>query len=88
LKARLAGRVYGTRSSDGRDWRIEWKSNGYVFVDLSNGYKDSGKWTVEEGKSCSDLKKTGSSCSDMRLVGDVLYMRRASNGEIMELKPK
>lgn len=88
LKARLTDRVYGARMSDGKDWRYEWKSNGYAFINISNGYSDSGKWRVEDGKICVELTKTGSSCSDVRLLGDVLYLKRASNGEVIELKPK
>jgi hypothetical protein len=43
---------------------------------------------VEEGKVCAEMQKTGPSCSEMRIVNDVLYMKRASNGEVVALQPK
>jgi hypothetical protein len=88
LKARLTDRVFGAKMTDGRAWRFEWKSNGYFFINIDSGYSDSGKWRTEDGKVCAEMQKTGASCSDMRVVGDVLYMKRASNGEVVALQPR
>lgn len=88
LKARLTDRVYGARMTNGDDWRFEYKANGYFFLNTGRGYADSGKWRVEEGKFCAEMQKTGAACSEMRIVNDVPYMKRASNGEVVALQPK
>lgn len=88
LKARLTDRVLAARMTNGDDWRFEYKSNGYFFLNTSRGYADSGKWRAEEGKVCADMQKSGPACSDVRIVNDVLYMKRASNGEVVALQPK
>jgi hypothetical protein len=88
LKTRLTDRVFGAKMTNGDDWRFEYKSNGYFFLNTGRGYADSGKWRVEEGKVCAEMQKTGPSCSEMRIVNDVLYMKRASNGEVVALQPK
>ncbi|MDH4062535.1 MAG: hypothetical protein OEU94_17135 [Aquincola sp.] len=88
LKERLTDRVFTARMTDGKDWRWEWKSSGYIFLNISGGYSDSGKWRTEDGKVCVEMNKSGASCSDMRMVGDVLYLKRASNGEVIGLQPK
>lgn len=72
LKERLTDRVFTARMTDGKDWRWEWKSSGYIFLNISGGYSDSGKWRTEDGKVCVEMNKSGASCSDMRMVGDVL----------------
>ena len=87
LRERLSDRVFGARATDGKDWRWEWKTNGYIFLNIG-GYSDSGKWRAEDGKVCVDMNKSGATCSEMRLVGDVLYMKRTINGEVIGLLPK
>ena len=74
--------------TDGGTWRFEWKSSGYVFLNTDRGYSDSGKWSVEDGKVCANMQKSGPSCSEMRIANNVLYMKRASNGEVFALLPK
>lgn len=88
LKTRLTDRVFGARMTNGDDWRFEYKSNGYFFLNTSRGYADSGKWQIEEGKVCAEMQKTGAACNEMRIVNDVLYLKRASNGEVVALQPK
>lgn len=70
------------------NWRWAWKASGDFAIKTSRGYRDTGKWRAEEGKVCVEMTRSAASCSDMRLVGDVLYMKRASNGEVVELQPK
>jgi hypothetical protein len=88
LKTRLTDRVFGARMTNGDDYRFEYKSNGYFFLNTSRGFADSGKWRVEESKVCSDMQKLGSICQDMRIVNDVLYLKRSTNGEVVALQPK
>ena len=85
LRDRLAGKVFGAKMADGGNWRYEFKSNGYFYLDASGGYRDTGKWRTEDGKVCTEMQKTGASCSEVRAKGDVLHLKRASNGEVVGL---
>jgi hypothetical protein len=84
LKSRLSDKVFGAKMANGTVWRLEYKANGYLFVN-AGPVSDSGKWRVEEGKVCADMQKSGSACSEFRILGEALLMKRASNGEIASL---
>jgi hypothetical protein len=88
LKGRLNDRVYGAKMADGRSYRFEWKSSGYFFLNVDNGFSDSGKWRIEDSRVCSEMQKLGTLCQEMRTVGDALYLKRATNGEVVALQPR
>ncbi len=67
LRARIAGKVFRIKPADGTSWRIEYKANGYVFIDTSNGFRDTGTWHVEEGKLCADWHRANGGCSEARI---------------------
>ncbi len=83
LRAHLSGKNFNAKPAAGAAWRMQYKADGYAFINISNGYSDSGKWRVEKGQLCTDFKKTTPSCSDTRLKNEVLYVKRVSNGEIL-----
>lgn len=83
LTQRLSGKVISVKLANGGSWRLEYKANGYMFLNAGNGASDSGEWTVEDGKLCSKLRRFGGSCNEMRALGDALYMKRDS-GEIVQ----
>ena len=85
LKQRLAGKVFKVKPADGPSWRLEYKASGYVFLDTSSGYRDTGKWRVEGTQLCTDWQRTPSACSETRAKGDVIYVKRNSNGEVVSL---
>lgn len=85
LRDALAGNVYRARIANGDTWRLEYKPNGYYFVDVSTGYRGTGTWRAEDGKLCGERRDAPMACSEMRRVGDVLYMKRASSGEVVAL---
>ncbi|MEO5698417.1 MAG: hypothetical protein ABIQ60_14925 [Burkholderiaceae bacterium] len=85
LRDALSGKVYRARIANGDTWRLEYKPNGYYFVDVSNGYRASGTWYTEDGKLCGERRDAPMACSEMRRAGDVLYMKRASSGEVVAL---
>ena len=88
LRERLANKVYRVQLADGGGWRIDYRANGYYFVNTNEGYSDTGKWTVQDGKLCSEPKKTASACNEVREIGDpVIYLKRL-NGDIIQLKPQ
>lgn len=86
LQARLAGKVFRVKLADGNSWRLEFKANGYAYVDTSSGYRDSGKWRVEGSTFCDAWQKQAAAgCNEARLAGDTLLVKRRSNGEIIAL---
>jgi hypothetical protein len=84
LSQRVSGKVLDGFPADGNDWRLEYNSNGYMFVDTKNGFRDSGKWHTEDGKLCSNLAKLKPGCNEVRAVGEVLYLKRDS-GEVLKI---
>ena len=84
LQEALAGKVFAVKLADGTSWRLEYKSSGYFWINTSRSFNDSGKWTVQDGKVCSELQKVAASCSEVRLHGKAMLLKRPS-GEIIEL---
>jgi len=85
IREQLAGKTYTVKPSDGTTWRLEFKADGYAFLDTSRGYRDSGKWRIDVNSWCIELQKSGLACSELRRKGDVFYYRRISNGEIVPM---
>ncbi|HEX6363023.1 MAG TPA: hypothetical protein VFZ93_08705 [Albitalea sp.] len=88
LRARLAGKVFAAQLADGTGWRLDYKSNGFVFVDTTKGFRDTGRWRTEDGKVCTEFKVATSGCADMREQGERLFLKRATTGEVVELVPR
>lgn len=90
LDERLRGNAFTTSLPDGISWRLDYKSSGYVFVDVSNGARDTGKWRTEDGKVCVEYRaRFPSGCSEMRGgPAGTLYLKRNSTGEIVTLRRK
>ena len=85
LRARISGKVFRVKPADGSSWRIEYKANGYAFIDTSNGFRDTGTWHVEDGKLCSDWRRANGGCSEARIKGEAIFLKRISNGEVIAL---
>ncbi|QCB46284.1 hypothetical protein [Hydrogenophaga sp. PAMC20947] len=85
LTARLAGKVFTVKSATNGNWRLEFDNRGYVFVDTDQGFRDNGPWLVEGEKWCTKLPKAGDNCSELYAVGNVLYYKRARNGEVVPM---
>ncbi len=84
LQEAIAGNVFAVKLADGTSWRLEYKSNGYFWVNTSRGFSDSGKWSTTDGKLCGELQKIKPSCNEVRANGKALLLKRDS-GEIIEL---
>lgn len=84
LQARLSGKVFAVKPADGSIWRLEYKANGYMFVETNRGFRDTGTWKVEGDQACGIWQKAGRSCSEFRLKDDTLFARRVS-GEVIKL---
>lgn len=86
LQQRVAGKVYRAKLADGATWRLEYKSNGYVFLNTGSGFADNGKWSAKGGQLCTEWSRVPSGCSDTRATADALYIKRSSTGEVVALR--
>ena len=84
LQEAFAGKVFAVKLTDGTGWRLEYKSNGYFWVNTSKGFSDTGKWSTTDGKLCGEGQKIRASCNEVRANGKALLLKRDS-GEIIEL---
>ena len=85
LGPQLSGKVFHVKTADGGGFRIEYRANGYVYLDMSTGFRDSGKWRIEGSTICAEWRQIRASCSEARLRGDTVFVKRANNGEIVAL---
>ncbi|MCB4362357.1 hypothetical protein KIH07_01340 [Hydrogenophaga taeniospiralis] len=87
LQLRMAGKVYKAKLTDGATWRLEYKSNGYIFLNTGSGFSDSGKWSVKGEQLCSEWTRAPSGCSETRANNEAIYIKRSSTGEVVALRP-
>ena len=86
LNAHLRGKVFTGQVANGTNWRMEFQSSGYLFMDVSSGHRDNGPWNTEGGQLCIQYKgRFPSGCSEVRIAPQTLYIKR-STGEIVTLK--
>ena len=84
LQAHVSGKTFKVKTAKGDSWRLEYKANGYAYLNAGGGYSDSGKWRVEKGQLCNDWTKLSSNtCSDVKMKDALLYFTRVVNGEIL-----
>lgn len=83
VKKYLDDKVFSVKLADGNSWRLEYKSNGYFYVNTSTGFNGSGQWQVEDGKLCGQLRGGDRSCNDVRFHQELLHLKRNS-GEIIQ----
>lgn len=86
LKARFTGNVFTFKAANGAELRLQFQST-HVFVNAPAN-NDSGPWKAEGSAVCIDFSKFPSGCNEVRSVGDTLYWKRASNGEVVRLIQK
>jgi hypothetical protein len=84
---KVAGKTFDTQLRDGTRVRLEYKSNGYLFINAAGGYANSGPWRAEDGRICSQMKGAAASCNEVREQGQRLFVRR-DNGELIALDPR
>lgn len=84
LKLRLTGNSFLADPASGAQLILQYKES-YAFVNSGN-FSDSGKWYVQESKVCVEWRKLPANCSEIRALGDVLLVKRVSNGEIMVMR--
>jgi hypothetical protein len=87
LKDAIAGKIFKVDLADGTHWRLEYKANGYFFVNTSPGFNGTGDWRADDERLCARLRGREMSCNEVRDVGGVLHLKRDS-GEVIALKPR
>jgi len=83
IKQYLSDKTFRVQLADGNTWRLEYKSNGYFFVNTSTGFNGSGQWQAEDGRLCGHLKGRDRGCNEVRLQGGLLFLKRDS-GEVIQ----
>lgn len=83
LQQKLTGKVVNLTYANGVKVRVEYKTD-YAFVNTANA-SDNGKWHVEGSAMCFDWKRFPPGCSEVRSVGDALFLKRVTNGEIVQM---
>lgn len=86
IRDRVAGNVFNVKLANGVEWRLEFNTNGYFFVDVSTGAKVSGEWKSEDGKLCSKIRTPDFTCGAAKVHENFLYVQRA-DGEIIKYIP-
>ena len=77
LTARLKGKTFTATATNGTLWRIEYKSNGYVIINVQQrGFSNniSKPWRVEDSKVCSTDRGV-EECKPVRLDGSTLVVQ-------------
>jgi len=87
LARKVSGRIFNVELHNGVRWRLDYKTNGYLFVNVSNGAAVSGPWRAEDGRLCTHMRGGSASCNEVREQGQRLYLKR-DNGEVIALNPQ
>ena len=86
LQQRLVGKTFVAKSLTGPDVRTEYRDT-FAYINVGS-MSNSGRWRTEGSTVCNEWRNLRPACSEFRAVWDVLYVKRANNGEIMKLVPQ
>jgi hypothetical protein len=87
IKKHLEGKVVDARLADGTTWRLEYKANGFFFINTSGGFNSNGPWSTEDGRLCGRLQGREHVCNDIRMQDGVMLYKR-DNGEVVKFVPR
>lgn len=87
VKQRLSGKTFAVKLANGTSWKLDYKSNGYYFVNTSTGFNGSGTWQTAEGQLCGQPRGEPLTCNEVRDRADGLVLKRQS-GEVIVLVPQ
>lgn len=88
LQERVAGKSFSAQPFTGPSWRLQYQPSGYVFFDTNTGYRDKGRWRVDDTRLCAEWEKLPSACSEVRVNAEALFVKRSSNGEVVKFVPR
>lgn len=86
LRERLSDKVFVAKPVSDPEIRIQYKGE-FAFVNIGSA-SDTGKWRTEGSSVCYEWRRFTANCSQAMLLGDVVYIKRANNGEVIALQPK
>lgn len=78
LTALLRGKSTQTPLPNGGTSRVDYAADSNRVTAYAGGRSDTGTWRAEDGRACYEWKVFNSGCGEMRLVGQSLYVKRAS----------
>ena len=84
LRDALSGKAVNVDLADDTRWRLEYKANGYFFVNTSTGFSGTGDWRADEERLCTRLRGGEMSCNEVRDAAGTLYLR-PNSGEVIAL---
>ncbi len=87
IRKYLEGKVLDAKLADGSTWRLEYKANGYFYVNSSMGFNSNGPWNTEDGKLCGRLQGRDHVCNEIRMHEGVMLYKR-DNGEVLKFLPR
>ncbi len=67
---------------------MQFQSGGFVYLNISTGFNDSGKWRVEDDKLCYVFQRAPSLCSQMRTRAGTLFSKRNADGTWTQFVPQ
>jgi hypothetical protein len=88
IQQALAGRSFNVVPAQGAAFRLQFQSGGYVYLNTERGFQDSGTWRAEDGQWCFEFQRSGKGCNPTRTKDQQLFVKRASNGEVVALVPR
>lgn len=86
VKQRFSDKIFTTKLASGVSWRLEYKSDGYFYVDTSTGFRGAGQWQAADGQLCGQLKGRDHSCNEVRVHQDQLLVQQKT-GEVLVFAP-
>lgn len=89
LQAAVSGKTFTyAANTTGTTGRVQYQSGGFVYLNMSTGFTDSGKWRVEDDKLCYVFQRAPSVCAPMRSRAGALFVKRSSDGQWSQLMPQ
>jgi hypothetical protein len=85
LADKLSGKVWRAPFANGAAARYDFRGQ-YLFVNLSSGASDNGRWRAEDGRMCVEFRgRFPSGCTEVRLHGGKPVFQRAATGELVTM---
>jgi hypothetical protein len=83
VKQLLAGAKANGKTGRGDKFETQYAANGNVTIEVSNGFSDSGKWSVEGDHYCAQTQKLRDgkkACWTLRHLNGDNYLFKGVNG--------
>lgn len=78
------GSEFAFRSAEGYEVRMQFQEGDQAAITAPIA-SDAGRWRIEGSSVCFELRRFPSGCNEIRTVGETIYWKRLSNGEVVTL---